>query len=338
MKRTLLAILAVSFIGCVNNKNSINLETISLSPYKKIEQINDTTFLSLIMNITENKGLVYFSDLKNNRIVCVDSNYKLVHIFGSPGRGPAEFNFPGGAFVHNNKLYAVDEGNNRINIFDLTGKYINNIKGIIPFKGRFIINDSMYFGSSLSRDSPPIFKAYLNGELVQRFGNVNRILNNINTKRLKNYFLESWKDQIIAIVDSDPVIERYTIDGKLVSTYDYSNIDYIASYINLTKLEDKKNRAAGELIGTHMFCLNSYIQGDKLFLLLAGRDKQNNKQEMNRILMLDVGKEKIVPIKILELKNNNGKQVGYYSFCVSGDKLIAYDCYSYEIHEFSIQF
>ena len=117
MRKTFLVIVLISFLGCTPNKKTIDIETIVFSPLKKIGQINDSTFLSLVLNITENNGFVYFSDSKNNRIVCVDSNYRLVQCFGASGRGPSEFNFTGGTMVNNNKLYAIDENNKRINIF-----------------------------------------------------------------------------------------------------------------------------------------------------------------------------------------------------------------------------
>ena len=338
MRKTFLIIVLIFFLGCTHNYKTIDIDTLVLSPLKKIEQINDSTFLSLVLNITESNGFVYFSDSKYNRIVCVDSNYKLVHCFGSSGRGPSEFNFAGGTIVNNNKLYAIDEENKRINIFDLTGKYIGNIKGIIPSMGRFILNDSVYFGNTMTRDAPPIFKAQINGELIKQFGNQERILKNVNEHTPKNYFLETCRDQMIAICVTDPVIERYTSDGEFLNSFDYSNLAYVVQYIAYCKYKDEHDKQSGSLRGTHSFCSNSYIKGNRLYLGLAGFDNVKNKVEANHILVLDVGGKTIKPVKMLELRNDNGKDLWYYAFCIAGDKLIAFDCNSYEIHEFNINF
>lgn len=336
MKNIILVIALISCFGCARDTNFIDVETIVLSPIKKISEINDTTFLSLVLNITEEKGFIYFSDSKNNRIVCVDSNYKLVHHFGSPGKGPSNFIYPGGVMVNNSKLYAIDEDNNKINIYDLLGKHISNISGIVPSLGRFIVNDSVYFGSS-DDIKAPIFEAHLNGELVKRFGNNNRVLNNVNENMPRKFFLETWKNQIIAICDSDPVIERYSFNGELIDSFNYSNLKYFNSFIPYVKGKQEKEIKSG-LKGITSFCLRSYMKEGRLYLLLGGFDKSKNKEKANHILVLDVVKEKITPVKMLELRNDNGSDSWYYAFCVVDDKLIAYDCYAYEIQEFSIKF
>ena len=228
MRKIFLAVALISVFGCISNEKTYDIESKVLYPLKKFEQINDSTFLSLVMNMTENKGFVYFSDLKNGRIVLIDSNYKFVSCFGSPGRGPSEFSLPGpgGATVNNNRLYAIDEENKRINIYDLIGNFVGDIKGYIPERGRFIINDSVYFGSTSTNDKPPIFKAHISGKLIKRFGNNQRVLNDVNKNMSKNYFLETWKDQIIAICDSDPVIEKYSYNGEFLNSFNYSTLNY----------------------------------------------------------------------------------------------------------------
>ena len=320
--------------GCNQNKEPLELAKTTLLPIKKIAQINDSTFLSIVLNIVEDEGLLYFSDFKNKRIVCVDLTYKLTHIFGSPGKGPSEFNFPGGCLVNNNRLYAIDEGNRRINIYDLTGGYIGQIKGVIPHNGRFIINDSAYFGSLRDTSKGPIFKADLNGDLIKRFGTQERVLNNVNQNMPRTFFLEMWQDQILAIGKNDPIIERYSINGELIDRFDYLNLKHFDTLIPYLENEQKKSFMETGMGGDISFFVNSYLYDNRLFILLSGWDKSKNNATCNQILVLDVGKEKITPIKILKLENDNGNEPWYFSFCVTDNRLIAYDNFSYEIHEF----
>ena len=330
MKKILFIVILISFLGCTEKKETVDIEEIEISPVKKIAEINDSTFLSLVMNISEKDGIIYFTDNKNNRIVCVDENYNLVKCFGTTGKGPADFNFPGKVEFDNNLMYVMDEDNMKINVYDLSAKFIENITGTIPRFGSFIVNDSVYFGSKDDYNNP-LFMASLEGKMIKEFGNNNRTVENVNQNMPKNYLLEKWQNQLVAICESDPVIERYTMDGELLDLYDYSNLKYWEPVIAFIEKKQKEDLIAG-IKGTSMFCLDSYINVDKLYLLIIGYDKTNNMTEANRILILSLTKDKIVPEKILSLDN----EAWYYAICVAGNKLIAFDNIACEIHEYRL--
>lgn len=341
VKRILLMIsilLALNFLfGCNQNKFSFNIEQMTLSPVKKIPQINDSIFLSLVSDMFDYQGYIYMSDLKNNRIVCIDSTYKFSHIIGSPGNGPAEFNFPNGCVVDNNKLYAIDEGHKRINIYKPNGEFIGNIKGLVPHSGRFIVEDSIYYGSPMGDDSgPPIFKATIDGRVLKRFGTNTRLMNNINKDAFRKFFLERWNEQIIAICENDPVIERYSLNGNFIGMLDLSKIKYFNNLFPYFENMQKKERKDLGFAGIISLVLKTYLENNRLFLLMGGYDKSTDKQTCNHILILEIGKEDITPIKILKLNGGTSNDSWYYSFCVVDNKIIAYDAFTYEIHEFEI--
>ena len=66
---------------------------------------------------------VYVSDSAAHRVK-VYTNGVFACAFGSPGTGPAEFDFPTGIFVcTNHEVWVVDQNNNRVQVFDGTGGY-----------------------------------------------------------------------------------------------------------------------------------------------------------------------------------------------------------------------
>lgn len=325
------------FIGCNRNNNFIKTDQITLTPIKKITQVNDSIFLSLVTDMCEYKGIIYLSDFKNNRIVCIDSTYNFSHIIGSPGHGPSEFNFLNGCALDSDKLYAIDEGHKRINVYTLGGRYIRNINGLVPHSGRFIVKDSIYYGSTMRNDSaPPIFKAHLNGSILKRFGTNSRLINNINKDAPRKFFLEKWQDQIIAICENDPAIERYSFDGEFLSSFDFSKIKHFYSLFPYIEEKEKKDLNNFGFKGVTSIVYKSYLVNNWLFLLMTGYDRFADKPTCQHILILEVEKEKITPVKMLELNNDTGDDTWYISFCVIGNRLIAYDANTYEIHEFKI--
>ncbi len=53
----------------------------------------------------------------------LDSDYKMVNIWGERGEGPGKFVYPGGLSVFNDEVYVVDVNSHLIQVFDLDGNY-----------------------------------------------------------------------------------------------------------------------------------------------------------------------------------------------------------------------
>jgi DNA-binding beta-propeller fold protein YncE len=57
--------------------------------------------------------------------------------FGTRGSGPGEFNLPRAVAIGKDRLYVVDGGNFRIQVFDLDGKYLSSFGGVGKQLGNF---------------------------------------------------------------------------------------------------------------------------------------------------------------------------------------------------------
>lgn len=112
--------------------------------------------------VNPDNDYVYISDMKNNRIQIFkpDSSVpQYVEQFGSPGKGPGEFNLPAGlCFNRKGQLVVCDDHNCRLQVFDAQGIFVETLgttqaqKGLLcspigivmDFHGRYIITE---FGS-----------------------------------------------------------------------------------------------------------------------------------------------------------------------------------------------
>jgi hypothetical protein len=69
-----------------------------------------------------NSALLFVADRANHRIVCFGNDGEKILDFGKRGRAPAEFSFPADVAVHGNRIFVLDTGNNRVQVFELQSK------------------------------------------------------------------------------------------------------------------------------------------------------------------------------------------------------------------------
>lgn len=78
-------------------------------------------------------GDIYITDgYGNARVHVFAPDGKLKFSWGKPGKDPGEFNLPHGILIDSDeRVYVADRGNDRIQIFDLSGKYLEEWHGFI---------------------------------------------------------------------------------------------------------------------------------------------------------------------------------------------------------------
>ncbi len=89
--------------------------------------------------LDEQRRLIYVSDSKKHYILVYSlDDYRLVKKIGERGTADGKFNFPTNiALDREGKLYVVDTGNNRVQIFDLSGKFVSAFGKIGDTAGSF---------------------------------------------------------------------------------------------------------------------------------------------------------------------------------------------------------
>ena len=103
---------------------------------------------------TASNGNVYVSEGHggdNARIVVFDRSGKYLREFGKKGSGPGEFDQPHGlAFDAKGRLFVADRSNNRIQILDQDGKFLEEWPQFSRPSGVYIRNDVIYVADSES--------------------------------------------------------------------------------------------------------------------------------------------------------------------------------------------
>ncbi|MDZ7360120.1 MAG: NHL repeat-containing protein [candidate division KSB1 bacterium] len=70
----------------------------------------------------KSEGLLLAADRGNHRIVCFGNDGEKIFDFGRRGRAPGEFSFPADVAVQGNRIFVLDTGNNRLQVFELQSK------------------------------------------------------------------------------------------------------------------------------------------------------------------------------------------------------------------------
>jgi DNA-binding beta-propeller fold protein YncE len=110
--------------------------------------------------VTDENGDIFVAEGHggdNARIVVFDKAGKYLREFGKKGAGPSEFDQPHGlAFDSKGRLFVADRSNNRIQILDKSGKFLEEWKQFSRPSGIFIDrNDMIYAADSESGSVAP---------------------------------------------------------------------------------------------------------------------------------------------------------------------------------------
>jgi len=93
-------------------------------------------------------GDLYISDgYGNARVHKFTADGKLLFSWGEPGKtGPGEFHVPHGVWVHTDgRVFVADRENNRIQIFDADGKYLDQWSGLARPCDIYVDQDNVFY-------------------------------------------------------------------------------------------------------------------------------------------------------------------------------------------------
>jgi DNA-binding beta-propeller fold protein YncE len=100
----------------------------------------------------------------NSRLLKFSKDGKLIKTIGRKGSGPGEFDTPHGlAMDSQGRLFVADRGNNRIQILDQDGKFIDQWSQFSRPSGIAIRNDVLYVADSESGSVAPNHKEWKRG-------------------------------------------------------------------------------------------------------------------------------------------------------------------------------
>lgn len=112
-------------------------------------------------------GDIYVSDgYANARVVKFSSDGKFLLEWGTRGTGPGEFELPHNLVVdEQGRVYVTDRDNERIQVFDASGKFLDQWKNVGSVSNLFITKDQRIWTSGVLRDLDGAVVAKLPGDV-----------------------------------------------------------------------------------------------------------------------------------------------------------------------------
>lgn len=254
MRKLVLFLLAFFLLtGCRNYKN----RELQLLADTLITELSDSSLFSNNINcINCISDEICFSDYTEGNIVVLDNNLRLQYKVGKHGDGPNEI-VGGIHFVRDkSSFYLLDEGNRSVKEFSLLGEFLSRIAipGNVAYApwARFIYSDSLFYLPNIKGSVASVINRQ--GKFIKHFGK--------SSEEVGGKILLLDENHIWAIGVASPVIEKYTKNGLLADSLNYSDIPIVKEIME--KRHDSGNSFTAIVNDA---CLNN----EKLYILIAHR-------------------------------------------------------------------
>lgn len=311
--RKFIFICSIAFHSCNGLTDEKNIEVISLEKQDALSQLNDSTFLSDTRSIYYDKYL-YLADNSEDQIYMLSKNGDYIETIGNKGNGPGEFLFIGQIFVKNDTLYAHNSAKRSIEVFK-QGHYVQSIYlpsnlSINP-EFRFFYSNTRFYLTSIV-DKNTIISLNPFSDDVHSFSKVVDLPQDQKHIRNNKEVLFS-NEKLISVSDNFPVIERFTLDGKLTDQLDLSNIEFLKDRLEFINARKNINNNSYSVLVS-----DAYVSNKSLYLLLI--DNQKGKPFSNKILEVLLEEPSMKPHKIYNLGEG-----WFTSICVADKFLWAFN-------------
>ncbi len=319
------------FVNCEKTSNT-GKEPILLNP-NRVKYVDDTSLLSQYTLTCADSGLIAI-DSPTNKIHQFDYN-SLEHInsFGKEGRGPKEFLGIYHSAIHEENLFAYDSGNQRVHILN---QHDLSYQSAIPIRfsaTRFAASsDALYAAMPFSDNQAPFLKVSIKDASVSYFGEW--IKNNFPGRNLFHFLL--YKNRLIAVSYTEPIIKIYDLFGKLISRFDISNEVILSGSLKFA--ENVYSESENQLRSVILFRYAS-IYNDFIILNLIRHDEGSHDEnaKYNNYLVYKIDNDQIE--KTAFFRTNNGTRGVTTTFCIHNDRLYSNGSPDrLDIYEFDISF
>lgn len=139
---------------------------------------NDSTHFNLPTDVAvASDGSFYVSDgYGNSRVVKFSKEGRFIKAWGRLGNKPGEFNIPHGLAIANDTLYVADRQNNRVQLFDTSGRFLQELKNDVTVQQLPSVALSKT-GNLFAIDYDPTLRkdSTVNGSTVFSFNNLLQI-------------------------------------------------------------------------------------------------------------------------------------------------------------------
>jgi hypothetical protein len=188
----------------------------------RVNQGASQRLLSDVRHLQVYKNITYAADYNLNEILVFDEDLSPISIVGTPGEGPGEIRSLESFTIIDDSIF-IGNHKSKIEVF-ISDKHVNTIKlpNNVPnvFFAKGLVNiDGQLFSNQRSLASTLI---KFNTDSFARGGVVHNYPDN-KAKLTKNFkFLKKYRNNIIAVLETKPIIEIYDQNFDLLLSYNYS--------------------------------------------------------------------------------------------------------------------
>ena len=325
-----ISLLIIIACSCINDTS---LQFSTVSSYKTINIFSDSTYFDNIYSIVISENSYYFADYTNSRIVKTNENLDLVTSIGGYGEGPNEFKGLTEMYLYDDRLYAIDDGNVRINVY----KYDDWLRSVkLPTYGAILQNfyvdekDSVIIYSRLGKTTNIISMDLLGNNVITKKINEVSYWDKQRKVKAASHILKTINDNLIVIPLDEPVIFVYNPDWKLVRKLTLDNIPILSKPISMMAAE--YHTLAHNT--TNILFYDVCIDNNNLYILTRSI-VSNQDSEFNILMKLRLFSDSIVYDKSYKLVSEN-RGAWYNAIAVRNDTLVAFESATSEIQLFSL--
>lgn len=298
--RNLYCLLALVALTTACDPNTF-VKTISLSEEGKIEKINDSIYLSQQISCIDFKfNKLYISDYRQGLYV-LNANYSLDTLLATNGRGRGEVNGCGCFFIDDAQtITLLDDMNRRYVHYSQEGTFFPDkdpITSYISIHRFFSKGDTIF--SAIKKDSNTIGLTK-NGEIIHKICPLTT-KDDIRRPALSERHLLLDDSTFFSIGVALPILQEYSLSGKLLNDYDLSSIQLMKKSFN-ENVNTTKPNSYFEVI-QDAYYKNGYIY------LLYGTPKPYT---CNNIIVIEKNNNKFILVANLKLPGTT-----YSTFCVT---------------------
>ncbi len=291
-----------------------------------ITKFSDSSYFSSIRSMQIYNNRMYLTDYHRNQLMILNEKGQFVESMGSEGRGPGELLGAADLFVINDTIYVFNDSGRSFELYGLKSGHIKKINFPINSQfhsaQRFAVKNGKIFISSPSHNTS-IAALGVDGISYNVFGRIIEFDSDIQTRVQNSRHVVVKDSMIYAISTTLPFIEKYNLDGQLINIYDFSSVKYVQKRLDFVKTQRVQPNSSFILVA------DIYLYGDKMHLLIVSNDSEN--VNSNKVLVMDLGENKILPKKIYHLGEG-----WYRTITVNKNNIWAFNSTQANIIKFSI--
>jgi len=229
--KSVLFLLLIIGLSCCTSESADEINAKVLKPYKIIDQVSDSTFLSFVLDIVADDSNVLLMDYSQMRMVVCDHLLHEIHHFGRRGKGPGELVYPSEVLIYNKEFFIRD--NKEIKKYSFEGDYLGSIDTESNVNGTYAIDkNGNYYVPSGVADKQPVNVIDNTGAITTSFGLKYDVPGNDRQKlwfQKRDLFLTA-DNLLLAVGCSYPSVELYNLNGELIFSQQLENPIIVNSY------------------------------------------------------------------------------------------------------------